>query len=107
MYGTPGDFDHAVRRFSIVIEQLERELASAAKDPQFAATAFSAACFAATSAEHSASVLRPRLGQDAGDGALFQPDILLAPLLETRWTLQFALRQLAKTLQPLSKPEPG
>ncbi len=107
IFGTTGDVHHAIRRLSVVIEQLERELASAAKDPQFAAAASSAACFAATSAEHSASVLRPRLGQDAGDGVPFQPDILLAPLLETSRTLQSALRQLAKTLQPLSKPEPG
>lgn len=98
---------HAVKRLPSVIEELERELESAVRDPQFAAAAFLAARTAAESANRLASDLRQDLGRDSEKSAGIQSEEWQAPLARVRIPLLSALTQMAERLRAVAEPGGG
>ena len=98
---------HAIDRLPSVIEELAREIASAARDPQYAAAAFRVSRIAAAAANRLASDLRQDLERDAGEHAEIQSDEWWAPLARARPSLLSALTQMAERLRPIAEPGGG
>ena len=98
---------HAIKRLPAVIQELERELASAAKDPQYAAAAFRATRSAAETADDLAADLRQDLERDLGKNAEIQSNEWRAPLVQAWPYLLKALTQMAERLRPIAEPGGG
>ena len=98
---------HAVQRLPAVIRELEREIASAARDPEYAAAAFSAGGHAASTIGESAAALRLALEQDGRDSERFQSHEWLPLLVEARPKLLSELTQVVERLRPITEPGGG